>query len=108
MFSQKSNWCLTRTNQEEVKPFKPVAIEQLQPYVGNYQLGEFKLAVSIENKRVYISGKGEKPLRLIPLSDHELWFEAQQAVVVFEKDGDKVARAVFVIGPQRLAAQRVD
>jgi D-alanyl-D-alanine-carboxypeptidase/D-alanyl-D-alanine-endopeptidase len=93
---------------EEVKPFKPVAVEQLRPYVGTYQLGEFKLAVSIEGKRVYITGRGEKPLRLIPLSDHELWFEAQQAVVVFEKDGDKVVRAVFVIGAQRLAAQRVD
>jgi len=92
---------------ETVKPFAPPMIEALQPYVGTYQLGEFKLAVTIQNKYIYITGKGEQPLRLIPLSDHELWFEAQQAVVVFEKDGDKVARAVFVIGSQRLAAPRI-
>ncbi|MEO8842579.1 MAG: serine hydrolase domain-containing protein [Kofleriaceae bacterium] len=93
---------------ETVKPFDPPPIEALQQYAGTYQLGEFKLAVTIQNKRVYITGKGEQPLRLIPLSDHEMWFEAQQAVVVFEKDGDKVARAVFVVGAQRLAAPRVD
>ena len=93
---------------EDTKPFKPPVIESLQPYVGTYQLGEFKLDVTIVDNHIYITGKGEKPLRLIPLSDHELWFEGQQAVVVFEKDGDKVARAVFVVGAQRLAAPRVN
>jgi D-alanyl-D-alanine-carboxypeptidase/D-alanyl-D-alanine-endopeptidase len=92
---------------ETIKPFAPPTIEALQPFVGTYQLGEFKLAVTIQNKRIYITGKGEQPLRLIPLSDHELWFEAQQAIVVFEKDGDKVARALFVVGAQRIAAPRI-
>ena len=92
---------------QPVKPITPPPVEQMRPYVGTYQLGEFKLAVSIKDNRMYITGQGEGPLRLIPLSDHETWFEEQQAVVVFEREGDKVARAVFVIGPQRLAAPRV-
>ncbi|MEO8549117.1 MAG: serine hydrolase domain-containing protein [Kofleriaceae bacterium] len=92
---------------EQVTPVKPPSVDQLAPYVGTYQLGEFKLVVSIKDKRMYITGQGEQAMRLIPLSDHEMWFEEQQAIVVFEKDGDKVARAVFVIGPQRLAAPRV-
>jgi len=92
---------------EEVTPVKPPAVDQLAPYAGTYQLGEFKLAISIKDKRMYITGQGEQPLRLIPISDHEMWFEAQQAIVVFEKEGDKVVRAVFVVGPQRLAAPRV-
>lgn len=92
---------------EQVTPVVPPPIDQLGQYAGTYQLGEFKLVVALKDKRMYITGQGEQPLRLIPISDHEMWFEEQQAIVVFEKDGDKVARAVFVIGPQRLAAPRV-
>ncbi len=91
----------------EVHPVNPPAVDKLAQFAGTYQLGEFKLVIGVKDKRVTITGQGEQPLRLIPISDHEMWFEAQQAVVVFEKDGDKVARAVFVIGAQRLSAQRI-
>jgi serine-type D-Ala-D-Ala carboxypeptidase/endopeptidase len=93
---------------EEYKAFVPPSFDGLAQYAGTYRLGQFDLTVSVEKNRVYVTGKGEQPLRLIPLTDHEMWFEAQQAVVVFEKEGDKVARAVFVIGAQRLAAPRVE
>ncbi|MEO6773741.1 MAG: serine hydrolase domain-containing protein [Kofleriaceae bacterium] len=92
---------------EQVTPLISPPVAELQQYTGTYQLGEFKLVISIKDQRMYITGQGTAPLRIIPISDHEMWFEDQQAIIVFEKDGDKVARAVFVIGPQRLAAQRV-
>jgi CubicO group peptidase (beta-lactamase class C family) len=92
---------------EPVKPVTSPPVAQLQQYTGTYQLGEFKLAISIKGDRMYITGQGTAPLRIIPISDHEMWFEDQQAIVVFEKEAGKVARAVFVVGPQRLAAQRV-
>ncbi len=91
----------------EVKPVNPPPVDKLAQFAGTYLLGEFKLAVVVKDRRVTITGQGEQPLRLIPISDHEMWFEAQQAVVVFERDGDKVARAVFVVGGQKLAAQRI-
>jgi D-alanyl-D-alanine-carboxypeptidase/D-alanyl-D-alanine-endopeptidase len=91
----------------EVKPVAPPQVAALAQFAGTYQLGEFKLVVAVNAKRVTITGQGEQPLRLIPISDHEMWFEAQQAVVVFEREGDKVVRAVFVVGAQRLAAQRI-
>ncbi len=90
-----------------VKPVSPPPVEKLAQFAGTYQLGEFKLVVAVTAKRVTITGQGEQPLRLIPISDHEMWFEAQQAVVAFEREGDKVVRAVFVVGAQRLAAPRI-
>jgi hypothetical protein len=44
---------------------------------------------------------------MIPISDSQFWIEALQAIVVFEREGDKVARAVFMVGEQRIAATRV-
>ncbi|MFT3691692.1 MAG: serine hydrolase [Kofleriaceae bacterium] len=93
---------------EEVKPFKAPPIDELAVNAGTYQLGEFKVVVAVKDNRVYITGQGEAPLRLIPLTDHEMWFEQQQSIVVFEKEGAKVVRAVFLVGANRLAAQRVD
>ncbi|MEP6861622.1 MAG: serine hydrolase [Deltaproteobacteria bacterium] len=92
---------------EPVTPVTSPPVAQLQQYAGTYQLGQFKLVFSIKNDRMYITGQGTAPLRIIPISDHEMWFEDQQAIVVFEKDDGKVSRAVFVVGPQRLAAPRV-
>ena len=92
---------------EAVTPVTSPPVDQLQQYTGTYQLGQFKLVFTIKDGRMYITGQGEAPLRIIPISDHEMWFEEQQAIVVFEKEDGKVARAVFVIGPQRIAAQRI-
>jgi CubicO group peptidase (beta-lactamase class C family) len=92
---------------EQVTPVTSPPVEQLRQYTGTYQLGQFKLVFAIKDGRMYITGQGEAPLRIIPISDHEMWFEEQQAIIVFEKDDGKVARAVFVVGPQRIAAPRV-
>jgi D-alanyl-D-alanine-carboxypeptidase/D-alanyl-D-alanine-endopeptidase len=93
---------------EPVTPPKFPKVEDVAAVAGTYELGDFKLDIAIKDKRISITGKGEPPYRLIPITDHEMWFEAKQSVVVFEKDGDKIARAVFVIGNQKLAAQRVN
>ena len=93
---------------EPVPPATFPKPDQLAAIAGTYELGDFKLDVEVKGRRVSITGKGEPPYRLIPLTDHEMWFEAKQSIVVFEKDGDKVARAVFVIGNQKLAAPRVN
>jgi len=92
---------------EQVTPVTSPPVEQLAQYAGTYQLGQFKLVFAIKDGRMYITGQGEAPLRIIPISDHEMWFEEQQAIIVFEKDDGKVSRAVFVVGPQRITAQRV-
>jgi CubicO group peptidase (beta-lactamase class C family) len=87
---------------EAVTPPKYPTGEQVAQFAGTYQLGDFKLAVQIKGKRVYILGQGEQPFRLIPVSDHEMWLESQQTVVVFDKD-----HAVFAFGAQRLSAPRI-
>ena len=82
--------------------------DQLAPLVGTYDLGGTKLHISQKGKRLYVEGPGEPPARLVPISDHEMWLERVQAVVVFEGKGPKVERAVFMIGAQRLSASRID
>ena len=86
---------------------KPDAVANV---AGAYELGDFKLDIAIANNRITVTGKGEPPYRLIPLTEKEMWFEAKQSVVVFEKsdDGKSIARAVFIVGNQKLAAQRVN
>jgi hypothetical protein len=44
---------------------------------------------------------------MLPISDHEFWIESLQSVAVFEREGDKVTRAVFVIGERQLSAPRL-
>jgi hypothetical protein len=45
---------------------------------------------------------------MMPISDHEFWVERRQFVTVFERDGDKVKRAVFIVGDKQFAAPRVE
>jgi hypothetical protein len=44
---------------------------------------------------------------MIPISSNQFWIESLQAIVAFEREGDKVARAVVMVGEQRIAATRV-
>jgi hypothetical protein len=44
----------------------------------------------------------------MPLSPTEFYIEALQAVAVFQKDGDKIARLVFAIGDNTFTAPRVE
>ena len=42
----------------------------------------------------------------MPLSESEFFIEPLQAVAVFQKDGDKVARLVFALGENTFSAPR--
>jgi len=81
--------------------------EQLTPLAGSYDFSGTKLSISAVGRRLYIEGPGEPRHRLLPLSATEFFLEPLQAVVVFQKDGDQVARIVFAIGDHTLTAARV-
>lgn len=93
------------------KPATPPAFptpEELAPLVGTYDLMGTKVAVEVAGKRLYVNGPGEPPVRLLPLTKTEFFIEPLQAVVVFEREGDKVARLAFSIGGQLVKAPRVE
>ena len=90
------------------EPPKFATAAQLVPFAGNYDLGGSKVSIVVEGKRMYITGPGEPPHRLVPISDHEFWSEALQTVAVFEREGDRVTRLIFAIGGRQIAAARID
>jgi hypothetical protein len=57
---------------------------------------------------MYITGRGTPPFRMIPLDEHEMWIEQLQAIVRFQRSGLRVSRAVFFVGDQQMAANRID
>lgn len=92
-------------------PPAPLALADgpaLAAFAGSYEISGTKLQIVADHDRLYLEGPGEPRHRLSPLSDHEFWVEALQSIASFEKEGDKVVRAVFVIGDRRLVAPRVD
>jgi len=92
---------------EPPPPVKFPTPEQLAPLAGSYDFSGTKLLISAVGKRLYIEGPGEPRHRLLPLSETEFFLEPLQAVVVFQKDGDQVARIVFAIGDHTLTAARL-
>jgi serine-type D-Ala-D-Ala carboxypeptidase/endopeptidase len=92
---------------EDVKSFVPPTAEQLAAYAGTYMLQDEPLAVTVQAKRLYITGRGAPPYRMIPLNDHEMWIEQLQAIVNFQKRDNQVFRAIFSVGEQQLIARRV-
>ncbi|HTL32113.1 MAG TPA: serine hydrolase, partial [Kofleriaceae bacterium] len=70
---------------------------QLTVFAGNYNIQGSVLKVTAKDKRLYVEGPGEPPLRLLPISDREFWIEEQQVVVVFELKDGKVSRAIFLM-----------
>lgn len=89
-------------------PAKFPTPEQLVPLAGAYDFSGTKLVVSVDGKRLYIEGPGEPRHRLVPLTETEFLIEAINAAVIFQKEGDKVARLVFAVGEQTLTAPRVE
>lgn len=93
---------------EPVEPAKFPTAEKLAPLAGSYDFSGTKLVVTVDGKRLYIEGPGEPRHRLMPLTETEFLIESINAAVIFQKDGDKVARLVFAVGEQTLTASRVD
>jgi CubicO group peptidase (beta-lactamase class C family) len=81
--------------------------EQLAPLVGHYDFAGTKIGISANGNRLYLEGEGSK-IRLVPFSDRGFWIEELQAVAVFEKEGDKIGRVVFISGEHQLPAKRID
>ena len=80
----------------------------LAALAGAYAVGDIKLQVVAQGKRLYLDSAGEPRRRMAPISDHEFWLEGLQTIGRFEKDGDKIARVVFGLGGRSLVAQRVE
>ncbi len=93
---------------EPAKPWTAPTEAQLGAYAGGYDFGGTKLAVVAAGRRLYLQAPGEPRVRLLPVSEHEFWIEPLQAVAIFQKEGDKVARVVFGIGARQIAAPRVE
>jgi serine-type D-Ala-D-Ala carboxypeptidase/endopeptidase len=80
---------------------------QMTVFAGTYTLQGAQLTVTAKDKRLYVEGPGEPPIRLLPISDHEFWIEDQQVVVVFDIKDGKVSRAIFLMGERQISAPRV-
>ena len=80
---------------------------QLTLFAGTYSLQGAQLKMVAKDRRLYVEGPGEPPLRLLPISDHEFFNEDKGLVVVFELKDGKVSRAIFVAGEHQLSAPRV-
>jgi CubicO group peptidase (beta-lactamase class C family) len=92
---------------QSVPPLQAPTDAEQATFVGHYELGPTaRLGVVRDGKRLYLEGDVGR-VRMAPMSDHEFWIEALQSYAVFEKDGEKIARMVFV-GERRIAASRVD
>jgi CubicO group peptidase (beta-lactamase class C family) len=93
---------------ENVKPPEFPSAAALASYAGTYDFQGAKLAVTAEGKRLYLQGPGEPKMRMLPISATEFWIDPLQSVAVFERDGAKIKRVVFLVGENQLSAPRVD
>jgi len=93
---------------EKVVPPSYPDAAALAAFAGSYDFQGQKLTMIAAGKRLYVEGPGEPRIRLLPISDHEFLLERYGAVVVFERDGDKARRAIFVLGDKQLSAPRVE
>lgn len=81
---------------------------QLATYAGTYDFAGTKLSIVAAGKRLHLEAPGEPRVRLLPVSEHEFWIEPVQAVAIFQKEGDQVARLVFGLGGRQVVAPRVE
>ncbi|HEY5950706.1 MAG TPA: serine hydrolase domain-containing protein [Kofleriaceae bacterium] len=93
---------------EDVKPPKFPDAATLSTFAGSYDFQGMKLAITVSGKRLYVEGPGAPKIRMLPISDHEFWIESLQSVCVFEREGDKIKRAIFIVGDKQLSAPKLD
>ncbi len=93
---------------EPVEPATFPTPDKLAPLAGSYDFSGTKLKITVDGKRLYIEGPGEPRHRLMPLTETEFLIESINAAVIFQKEGDKVARLVFAVGEQTMSAPRVE
>ena len=90
------------------KPWTAPTAAQLATYAGAYDFAGTRLSIVAAGRRLYLEAENEPRVRLAPVSEHEFWIEPLQAVAIFQKEGDKVARLVFGVGGRQVVAPRVE
>jgi serine-type D-Ala-D-Ala carboxypeptidase/endopeptidase len=94
---------------EDVKPPVFPDTAALAPLAGTYDFPGTKLTIVVAGKRLYLQGPGAPKYRIVPVSESRFWIEGLQSGLQFEKEGDQIKSAVFVIpGRGRISAPRVD
>lgn len=94
---------------EDIKPPVFPDAAKLATFAGTYDFQGTRLNVTAAGKRLYMQSP-EDPVkyRLLPISEQRFWIEALASGVSFEKEGDKIKRAVFVFKGTPIAAPRVE
>jgi D-alanyl-D-alanine-carboxypeptidase/D-alanyl-D-alanine-endopeptidase len=93
---------------ETVKTPRLATAAELAPLAGTYSLDTTTLTVVAKGSRLYVDGPGAPRFRLVPISDHEFWIEELQSLAIFEREGDKFTRIVFILGEHQMLAKRVE
>jgi len=93
---------------EAVKPFAFPAVAEMTSYAGRYNFQGTTLTITVVGKRLYLEGPGEPKIRMVPISDKEFWIERLGAVAIFEREAEKVKRAIFIVGNKQLSAPRIE
>lgn len=91
------------------RPLHVPSPTQTAEYQGTYSLGGENIAIVESNKRLYIVGRGVPAIRLLPISENELWIEPLQAVIGFQQDPatQRVVQAIFLRQEQKIIARRI-
>jgi D-alanyl-D-alanine-carboxypeptidase/D-alanyl-D-alanine-endopeptidase len=92
---------------EDVKPPAFPEPAALATFAGTYDFQGMQLKMTVAGKRIYVEGPGEPRIRMLPISEKEFWIERLQSIVLFEREGDKVKRAIFLVGDKQLSAPRI-
>lgn len=94
-------------NVEVKKPRYPDAALAAS-YAGKYEFQGKQIAITQTGARLYVEAPDEPKFRMLPISDHEFWVDSLRLVIIFEQKDGRVARAIFVLGPNQISAPRVD
>lgn len=93
--------------EEPPKPWTAPTAAQLATYAASYDFAGTKLSVVATGRRLHLEVPNEPRVRLLPVSESEFWIEPLQALAVFQKEGDQIARLVFALGGRQVVAPRV-
>lgn len=93
---------------EAVKPAALPTAEQLAALVGSYDFSGQRLEVKLDGKKLFVGGAGDRPHRLVPVSERAFWLEELQGGAVFDGDNGKIKRIVFLVGDKQLIATRIE
>ncbi|HEX5061159.1 MAG TPA: hypothetical protein VFV99_17455, partial [Kofleriaceae bacterium] len=84
---------------EDIKPPAFPDAAAVAAFAGTYNFRGLPLTLVAAGKRLYVQDpSAAAKYRMVPITDHEFWVEALRSIVVFEKDGATIKRAIFILG----------